>query len=279
MNCMNLVQWLESDTGVQLQGKEYLVSSRLSGLMRDYRLQDYDDLFHRLNRNDDQILKHLVVEALTTHETRFFRDEGVFEAFRKQIIPEWIQRKKEIDQDNSVPLRIWSAGCSTGQEPYSLAILLLESFPALAQRTTIIGTDISEVSLHRAMEGRFTEFEIKRGLSEDLLNRYFQRSGDAYHVSEQVRRMVSWKNINLIRDPGPEPVDIIFCRNVIIYFGENRKSAVYKTLMRSLKSDGTLVLGTAESPPGGSGSFIRREYGMSQYYEANLSQVTLFRQQ
>ncbi|MBI3396542.1 MAG: protein-glutamate O-methyltransferase CheR [Spirochaetia bacterium] len=218
-----------------------------------------------------------VIDKITTHETRFFRDESIFDALVLQIIPEWLERKGAGPvQRGESPLHIWSAGCSTGQEPYSIAIMIREKFPALAGITSILATDISVHTLVKAERGWFSSFEADRGIPPHILSRYFDAHEGGYLVKQHVRDMIQFKKHNLIADPYPAGMDIALCRNVCIYFTETQKRGIFERLARSLKVDGTLILGTAESLVNFYSNYVLRECGLARYYEINTSNVTMF---
>lgn len=236
-----------------------------------------------------------------TSETRFFRDESIFDALALQIIPEWMQRngmqtagllggRLTLMQSAGVTtiddsgtglagrrLSIWCAACATGQEPYSIAMLLQEKLPVIARLTDIYATDSSEAAVAQAGQGVYSSSEVAQGLPELYLKKYFDRVDDnGYRITADIRGRVRFGIHNLISDAFPCPYDIIFCRNVAIHFTEAQKKNLYEKLQGALRQDGVLVLGAAESLSGYLGSFIIREYGLGRYYELNASQVFMF---
>ncbi len=268
---------VEKKMGVVLHDKGYLLESRLPELMREYGLATWEDVHRKLDSNADPVFEEKITEKLTTHETSFFRDASIFAAFEKQIVPEWIERHLTGGMlDPAARLSIWSAGCSTGQEAYSLAMTLFEKFPVLLGRNALLGTDISRPTIEKAREGWYTDFEIARGLPEKYRDAFFTRAEDGFRARSTLRSMVRFEKHNLIADAFPGQFDIIFCRNVSIYFTEEQRRALFARLARCLKPDGVLVLGSAESLLNFYAGAIRREYGLAQYYEINASHVTIF---
>lgn len=297
-----LVQVIHKLTGVFLEDdKLYLLDSRLGDLVKKYGLRNWDEVAAKFEAGSDKEFNDSLVDRITTHETRFFRDESIFDALVMQIVPEWLKRNGlQVDgvrgnamnvwvSDSgtsskanrlSAPgggLKIWCAASSTGQEPYSIAMVLAEKIPQVAAITTITASDISQDSLRRAREGLYTRFEIDRGLSEIYRARYFTPEGDRFRLKESMRKAVNFRQLNLISDPFPMGQDIIFCRNVCIYFTEEQKKEMYHRLKAALKPDGILVLGSAESLTGYLESFVIREFGLARYYEINPSGVFMFK--
>jgi chemotaxis protein methyltransferase CheR len=226
------------------EGKEYLVEARLTPLVRQLELQSIGDLVGRLRGGADRTLAEQVVEAMVTTETLFFRDRHPFETLRTAVLPELMARRTPEKR-----LSIWCAACATGQEPYSVAILLREHFPQLAGwKVTILATDLSRAALGRAREGRYNQFEVNRGLPAPLLVKYFHQHGATWELREDVRRMVEFRELNLA---GPWPLlptmDLVFLRNVMIYFESGTKSTILEKVNRLLRPDGYLILGGAET--------------------------------
>lgn len=257
--------------------KLYLLESRLKGLMGEKGLSNFTQVAQVLNRGEDTDFINQVIDNIATHETHFIRDEIVFEAFVEQIIPEWMQRKG-IDpaQPQDVGLKIWSAGCSTGQEAYSILMLLGEYFPYLLSNLKLFASDISLDTIRKAREGKYTNFEISRGLPDHLRRKYFTETGDGFQIQEKLRQKVEFVQHNLNEDPFPGGFDIVFCRNTLIYFTLEDKRRILENIRKSLKQDGILILGSAESLTGIIGNFIMRNYKRTHYYELNSSKVTLF---
>ena len=236
---------LEKHAGIVLEaGKEYLVEARLGPMARDSGFASVGALIQDLRQNPMGRAHWLAIEALTTNETSFFRDEHPFNALRDVILPELIDRRA-----TTRTLNIWCAAASTGQEPYSLAMLLRDSFPQLLGWTiSFIATDLSEATLARAREGRFNTTEIGRGLPPVFRQRYFTPDGEGLRVRDEIRRMVAFRAMNLV---GPWPnmpeLDLVLLRNVLIYFNVETKRNILQKVQRYLRPDGCLLLGAAES--------------------------------
>lgn len=226
------------------RGKEYLVVLRLTPLSKAHGFPSLGEFIEHLRNRPLDHAHHQVVDALTTNETMFFRDGAPFEALRQQLLPKLLEKAATTRQ-----LRIWSAACSTGQEPYSLAMLLLEAAPHLRDwDVRILATDLCVNTLGLAAAGSFTPFEIARGLSEPLRNKYFTRQTDQWTVKEELRRMIEFRRMNLAQ-PWPDlpTFDLIFIRNVMIYFDVTTKQSILRRARERLRPHGHLFLGTAET--------------------------------
>ena len=227
--------------------KQYLVESRLLPLARREGLANLAELVLLLKANAQSALGVSVIEAMTTNESFFFRDKVPFDHFRAVIMPALLAargREKRI--------RIWCNAASTGQEPYSLAIALREMNAALSGwRVEILATDLAHGVLEKAKAGLYTQFEVQRGLPIHLLVKFFDQAGDLWQVAPEIRGMVKFQPFNLLDDFSKFGVfDLVFCRNVLIYFAQDTKTAVLNRLARSVASDGYLILGAAETVVG-----------------------------
>jgi chemotaxis protein methyltransferase CheR len=244
------------------EGKQYLIESRLDPLARARRISSIDSLVKRV-RNGAADLQTELIEAITTNETTFFRDLRPFEALRAQVLPRLIAARAA-----GRSLNIWSAGCSTGQEPYSLAMLLCEHFPVQVRwPVRIVATDLARPALERARAGRYRQIEVNRGLPAPLLVKYFNREGAEWVVSPALRDMVDYRQLNLI-EPWPHDLrpDLVFMRNVLIYFDVPTKRAILERVRRIIARDGTLFLGTAETTLSIDEGWERHTSGNSSYY-------------
>ena len=236
---------LRRRTGVVIdESKQYLVIARLTPIVRQRAIPSLDTLVDRIRKTGDKALEKDVLNAMMTHETSFFRDKSPYETLR-QLVTQMIPKRSAHRQ-----LVIWSAACSTGQEPYSIAMLLNEHFPDLVAtwRIRIIATDISEPVLARAREGVFSELETNRGLSADLLTKYFRPLQGKWSIAQNCRKLVEFRCLNL-NGPWPAlpPCDVIFLRNVMLYFDVPTRAALVAKMRRVLKPDGALFLGGAET--------------------------------
>jgi chemotaxis protein methyltransferase CheR len=232
-------------SAIQLdRGKEYLVESRLAPLARQAGV-DVDQFVRQVRTARREADFELVVEALTTNETSWFRDAAPFEALRSHVVPTLMRERSAVDR-----LRLWSAACSTGQEAYSIVMTLTDLLPP-SVTVEVLATDLSTQVLDRARSGSYTQLEVNRGLPAAMLVRHLQRVGAAWQVSDAVRRPVTFARHNLLDAPpaGP-PFDIVFLRNVLIYFDLPTKRSILGRIRRVLRPDGFLILGAAESTLG-----------------------------
>jgi chemotaxis protein methyltransferase CheR len=264
-----LCDFLKRSSGLSLgPDKGYLITSRLQPLARDLNVTGISEIVTRLRSGTDPQLSVAVTEAMTTNETSFFRDATPFEELRNYMLPRLLETRARYRS-----LRIWSAACSTGQEPCTLAILLHEMLPDIRSwRIEIVATDIDETVLGRARAGRYSERELQRGMPQEYLNRYFERDGDWYQASETLRSRITWKQLNLLKDfSGLGKFDIIFCRNVLIYFDNEDKIDIVRRIHRQLASDGFLILGAAETVIGLCDDYSRDTNCRSAVYTSALT--------
>ena len=233
-------------TAIQLDaGKEYLALSRLEPLAKGLGVGTVSNLVSAMRADPGSPWHQMVVEAMATNETSFFRDLQPFEVLRTTILPDLISRKA-----SKRTISIWSAACSSGQEPYSVAITLREHFPELADWSVeILASDVSASMIERARRGAYRQVEVNRGLPAHLLLKYFRRVGAEWQVADEVRDMVTFRRSNLIEEwPPMTPMDLILLRNVLIYFDESSKRRVLERVQRVLRPEGLLLLGGAETP-------------------------------
>jgi chemotaxis protein methyltransferase CheR len=248
---------LEQSALVLGAGKEYLVEARLAPLAEREGMSSVTELIGRL-RGGSSVLRDDVVEAMTTNETSFFRDVHPFDALREVVLPEALER-------TGGRLRLWSAASSTGQEAYSLAMLLADHFPTATG--SILATDLSRDVLARAAHGTFSQLEVNRGLPAPLLVRHFERDGAGWRVREEVRRRVEFRQLNLARPwPVLPKMDVVLLRNVLIYFGADGKRAVLAQMAKVLAPGGLLFLGGAETTYGLDEGWERLQVGRTSLY-------------
>lgn len=237
--------FVRNESAIVLEpGKEYLVESRLLTLARKEGIPSIDDLVSKLRSAPDNTLQRKVVHAMTTNESSFFRDIHPFEALKKHILPELIARREKERQ-----LSIWCGAASSGQEPFTVMMILAEHFPqVLSWDLKFVATDLSTEILNRAKSGRFSQLEVNRGLPASLLVKYFTRQGTEWEFSEALRKRVVFQELNLVKDwPMMLPADIVYLRNVLIYFDVETKKAILGKVRRMLRPGGTLFLGGAET--------------------------------
>jgi chemotaxis protein methyltransferase CheR len=224
--------------------KAYLLESRLLPVARKWKLATFDDLVRIIRSKMDEAVIRDVVEAMTTNESFFFRDTKPFDQFKALVLPALLKSRAA-----SRTIRIWSAACSSGQEPYSLAMILSESAAQLnGWKIEIVGTDLSTEILNRAKEGMYSQFEVQRGLPITMLVKYFSQIGDRWQINAKIRGMVQYKEFNLLQDPmALGRFDVVFCRNVLIYFDQPTKTRVLNSVSKLMPEDGFLFLGGAET--------------------------------
>jgi chemotaxis protein methyltransferase CheR len=240
-----LSRLLKERSGLVLtQDKIYLLESRLLPVARKHALKSIEDLAAAVRAAPKGPLAREVVEAMTTNESFFFRDVKPFDQFRGYVLPELLKARAA-----SRTIRIWSAACSSGQEPYSLAMILAEEQAKLAGwQVDILATDLSTEILERAQAASYTQFEVQRGLPIQYLIKYFEQQGERWHLKAPIRGMVRFRCFNLLEDLASlGGFDVIFCRNVLIYFDQPTKTMVLDRMARLLPPDGFLYLGGAET--------------------------------
>lgn len=238
-------KFLRDKSGMALgNDKLYLLESRLSPVMRKWMFGNLEEMAKALRLTPDKKLINEVINAMVTNETLFFRDDRPFKYFRTNVLPDLLESRKQRRS-----LRFWSAACSTGQEPFSIAMTSLETIPKSEPwNIDILGTDISENALNQATKGEYTQFEIQRGLPMQMAMKYFQQQGQGWKVNDKIRSMIRYEAFNLLdRMEKFGSFDVIFCRNVLIYFDEATKKHVLDNLIARLAPDGYLFLGGAES--------------------------------
>jgi chemotaxis protein methyltransferase CheR len=239
---------LKERSGLMLSAdKQYLVESRLLPIARRIGVPHLADLVVKLKAPGSEPLIVDVVEAMTTNESFFYRDKIPFDQFREVIVPSLIKARAAQRR-----IRIWCAAASTGQEPYSLAMILKEmAVPLAGWRTEIIATDLSNEVLEKARAGLYSQFEVQRGLPIQMLMKYFTQAGETWQISPEIKAMVQFRPLNLLSDFSQlGKFDVVFCRNVLIYFDQATKVGVFERLARVTETDGYLVLGAAETVVG-----------------------------
>jgi chemotaxis protein methyltransferase CheR len=238
---------LKERSGLDLSAdKQYLVESRLMPLARKAGLAGIPELVQKMKSGAEALIVE-VVEAMTTNETFFFRDKIPFDHLRDTILPTLLQSRA-----SRKTLRIWSAAGSTGQEPYSIAMVLKERAAALSGwRIEIVATDLSQEVLEKSRAGIYSQFEVQRGLPIQLLVKYFTQIGELWQINSELRGMVQHKQLNLLQDFSHlGRFDVIFCRNVLIYFDQETKIGIFERMAKVIEPDGMLMLGAAESVVG-----------------------------
>jgi len=249
----------------------YLVESRLGQLARDHGCTSYRDLCQRAQIKSDRGLQQKIIDAITTQETLFFRDSSPFDVLQNKILPDAIDACTRSGAPRR--LRFWSAACSTGQEPYSLAMILRETIPSLpAWNVSILATDISDAAIAQASRGWYAAHEIDRGMRSLLLPKYFKPHQNGWQVKDEIRAMVSFQRRNLSQ-PFIEvgTFDVIFCRNVAIYFDGARRRDLFLRLADRLTANGAIVVGSSESLLDLGPRFSPKNHCRATYYQPNLA--------
>lgn len=244
-------------------GKEYLIESRLQPLVRERGHGSIADLVADLQRAPHAPLRDEVVEAMTTNETSFFRDSAPFQALSEHVLPE-LMRERATERS----LSIWSAACSSGQEPYSIAMTVKDALAGSpGWRVRLLATDLSQQMLTRTREGCYSQLEVNRGLPAPALVRHFRRDGLSWRINDDLRQMIDTRALNLAEQwPALPPMDMVFLRNVLIYFDIEVKRQILARVRRVLRPDGYLFLGGAETTLNLDDSFERLQIGRATAY-------------
>ena len=264
-----VAQYIQDITGIYLdQSKSYLFETRLSSVAETHGCKSYQELQAKAKKDSSKAIEKSIVDAITTNETLFFRDKGPFELLQHKILPEIIDARSS-KSSMKTQIKIWSAAASTGQELYSIAIVikeLLKDAPRYA--FTLLGTDISDAAIAQASYGKYNRFEIERGLDKKYLEKFFTLFGDSWKIKDEIRAMVNFRKLNLMQPfTGLGKFDIIFCRNVAIYFTLEDRKKLFNKLADSLADDGYLVIGSTESLTGVCPRFIPKRHLRSIFYQ------------
>lgn len=231
------------------ESKRYLLETRLFPVLRKYRIDSLDALAVMIMRDENSQLAEDVIHAMTTNETLFFRDQYPYEALRKMLLPELVRTTGKI--------RIWSAACSKGQEPYSIAMTAVEALPQAARRLVITASDIDRNVLDYAASGIYSQIEVQRGLPVQKLVRFFEQEGTQWRIKKELRDMVKFRRVNLISTTlmsdlaEDSPFHVVFCRNVLIYFDKEQRTKVIDAIASLTHPGGYLITGAAETVSGG----------------------------
>ncbi|MCK5545702.1 MAG: methyltransferase domain-containing protein [Desulfobulbaceae bacterium] len=262
-------KYVSEISGIYLdKRKGYLLEARLQLLLKEHFCGTFGELLYKTRSDPSGGLKKKIIDAISTNETFFFRDNTPFNLLKNKIIPDLIDRRRQQYQSSRIPIRIWSAACSTGQEVYSIAITLCEMLPIRNFDITILGTDISDKAIAQASYGKYNVFEVKRGMPSPILNKYFTPAGDGWRIKDEIRVMAQYRKINLMEQfTGLGPFDIVFCRNVAIYFTADKKIQLFRKIARVLAPDGALIVGGSESLGSVAPDFTAQHYLRGIFYQ------------
>ena len=266
-------QYVHKLTGISLDdSKGYLLESRLGGMLTETGAGTFGELLFKIKGDMTRRLERKLIDQITTGETLFFRDQAPFELLAHKILPDLIDRRSAAQRfPGPIPIRIWSAACSNGQEVYSIAMILKELLGGAGDRyqIRILGTDISDQAVATASRGVYNRVEIERGLPADKLRRYFTPERDgAYKICDELRAMASFRTLNLMNDfTAVGRFDIVLCRNVAIYFTDPDRTSVFNRLGKVMDSDGYLLIGATESITGLCPQYVSHRYLRSVYYQ------------
>ncbi len=264
-----VAQYIQSISGIYLdQSKTYLFETRLSSVAEAHGCSSYQELYNKAKKEPSKKIEKEIVDAITTNETLFFRDKGPFELLQHKILPEVIDARSS--KSTIKPrIKIWSAASSTGLELYSVAIVIKELLKDNSDYNfTLLGTDISDAAIAQASYGKYNRFEIERGLDKRNLQKYFTLFGDSWKIKDEIRAMVNFKKLNLMTPFSTlGKFDIIFCRNVAIYFTLADSKKLFTKLAASLADDGYLIIGSTESLTGVCPLFVPKRHLRSIFYQ------------
>lgn len=266
-----IAKYIYNISGIHLEpSKTYLVETRLNSLLEELDCQSYSELHHKSKADASRSIEKKIVDAISTNETLFFRDTGPFDLLRHKILPDLIDsRTAKTSSLLPISLRIWSAACSTGQEVFSIAIVLKELLSDLKKyNIKLLGTDISDAAVAQASYGTYGKFEVERGLAPDKLRTYFTPNGDTWKIKDEIRAMATFKKLNLMLPfNGLGKFDIVFCRNVAIYFTPDDRKKLFHNLAEVLNPDGYLIIGATESLTGICPRFEPQRHIRSIFYQ------------
>ena len=266
-----LSTYIYNISGISIDAsKAYLLETRFGKLLEEEGCQSYGEFYHKAKSDPKRELETKIINAITTNETLFFRDTGPFELLKHKILPDVIDARSGAgSRPLMTNIKIWSSACSTGQEIYSVAIVIKELVGDDSKhKFTLIGTDLSDVAVSRASAGTYNKFEIERGLPQQKLQRYFTPSGGNWKIKDEIRAMASFKRMNLMQPfTGLGKFDIILCRNVAIYFTLADRKKLFNKLADALNPDGYLIIGSTESLTGVCPRFIPKRHLRSIYYQ------------
>jgi len=266
-------QYIYDISGIYLdQSKSYLFETRLSSIAETHGCQNYKELHNKSKRDASKKIERDIIDAISTNETLFFRDKGPFELLQHKLLPEIIDLRSTKSTTLKTPIKIWSAAASTGQELYSIAIIIKELLKDSQNYSLkLLGTDISNSAVTQASYGKYNKFEIERGLDRRYLQKHFTLFGDSWKIKDEIRAMVNFRKLNLMLPFNAlGKFDIIFCRNVAIYFTLQDRKKLFNKIADVLADDGFLVIGSTESLTGVCPRFVPKRHLRSIFYQKKI---------
>lgn len=262
-------EFIYAHTGIVLNStKAYLLESRLAPMLDEFGATNFTDFFYAGYRSSEWVSR--VIDAMSTHETSFFRDQRPFDLLLTKILPEYFDKRPNKPEAFSPGLQIWSAACSTGQEVYSIAMVIAELLGRNIGQwdITITGTDVSDIAINKARQALYTSYEVDRGVSLRLRQKYFESQGELLKIRDDLQTMTGFKKSNLLASSGVNGLyDIILCRNVAIYFDQENRRRLFEKIATCLRPGGILIIGSTESLYGVSDHFTRKESCNTVYFQ------------
>ncbi len=265
-----IAQYIHEISGIYLdQSKTYLFETRLGSIVEAQGCKSYQEFLNKAKKDTTKNIERQIIDAISTNETLFFRDKGPFELLQHKLLPELIDARTPNTASLKTNIKIWSAASSTGQELYSIAIILKELLKDHSRyNLKLLGTDISDNAVSQASYGKYNKFEIERGLDQRYLQRYFTLFGDSWKIKDEIRAMVNFRKLNLMLPfSALGKFDIIFCRNVAIYFTLEDRKKLFNRIADSLADDGFLVIGSTESLSGVCPRFVPKRHLRAIFYQ------------
>jgi chemotaxis protein methyltransferase CheR len=263
-------KYIHDISGIYLdKSKSYLFETRLGSIAEAHGCSSYRELHQKASRDASKKIEREIIDAISTNETLFFRDKGPFDLLQHKLLPEIIDRRSEKSGKLRIPIKIWSAAASTGQELYSIAIIIKELIgDAPNYSVKLLGTDISNTAITQASMGKYNKFEIERGLDRKFLQKYFTLFGDTWKIKDEIRAMVNFRKLNLMLPFNAlGKFDIIFCRNVAIYFTLEDRKKLFNKIADVLADDGYLIIGSTESLTGVCPRFVPKRHLRTIFYQ------------
>ncbi|MBM9537166.1 CheR family methyltransferase [Desulfobulbus alkaliphilus] len=265
-----ITRYIHEISGIFLdESKKYLLETRLNAIAEAEGCRSYQDFYTKAKADASRTIERKIIDAISTNETLFFRDTNPFQLLQHKILPELIDARTPKVPSMKTPLKVWSAASSTGQELYSVAIVLKELLGDLSRyNVKLLGTDISDTAIAQASSGKYNKFEIERGLARDKLQKYFSLTGQSWKINDQIRSMVNFRKLNLMLPfTGLGKFDIVLCRNVAIYFSQEDRKKLFNKIADILEPDGYLLIGSTESLTGICPRFIPKRHLRSIFYQ------------